>query len=180
MKSRNHFSFIATPLLLLACNAQPSADLVVGPKAYKNPSCWFKKGQEFSAFMVLTIDEAEGVPYFVSSRCIIKENGKDLGSSLMNSLEVIEIVDSNRLLEKRIPNLQITDNTRTDLAYPSSESEVYIIEAVLEEINQPEGQFHVANIRRLENTGVQFGALLDMNHAQRLQLNRSFTERGEK
>ena len=142
-------------------------------KQYAEPRCWFRKGEIFSAFLVVAGGDHDGerVPWFVSSRCIAKEDMPNYGSAMLYLLGPPYVVDPRGLLQKHVTPNMATDNVRTHLPAPSDSSPVYYIVARLEpHPNYPGRVYEVIAVNRVVPTDVSFLQLMEMGPKERSEL----------
>jgi hypothetical protein len=145
--------------------------VVVTLEEYSNQErCWFKDDGRLEAFMAVAQNGGEGVPWFVSSRCIAKGDLPSYGAATLYSLGFPRVADPNGLLREHVAPTMAADNVRTDLPLPEASSPVYLINLRLKPIAQPPHAYEIMEIHRAVPTGITFGALLEMGPADRTAL----------
>lgn len=169
MKPTNLFNMLGSILLLLSCSKIDEAK-IVSQIEYRNRECWYNKEGQFDALLVLAVEDQEGFPYFVSSRCIVRSDGMSLGGSMLNSLNVIQIVDQRGKIERFFPYLTITDNVRTDLPPPTSTSGVFLFEAQVSKLPGHPDILIIEDVKKVQKLNAQFSDLLKMSVKERSEL----------
>jgi len=71
--------------LLSSCREASEDVRIVSFKEYSEPQCWFPEGKDLKALLVVAGEDTdrESVPWFVSSRCIAKEDLPTYGSGTL-------------------------------------------------------------------------------------------------
>jgi hypothetical protein len=167
---------IAAPLLALAllssCREGGRSVREVSFKEYSGPGCWFREGEDLKALLVVAGEDSDGerVPWFVSSKCIAREDMPSYGSATLYLLGPPRVVDPRGLLRKHVTPQMGPDNQRTHLPLPSEDSPIYYIVARLEPVRDRPHLFEIRTIKRVVPTDARFVDLLEMGPAERSRL----------
>jgi hypothetical protein len=157
--------------MLTSCEQVERTIDVVTLEEYSNRErCWFEDEGRLEAFMVVAHDGSEGVPWFVSSRCIAKGDLPSYGAATLYLMGFPRVTDPNGLLRKHVAPAMAADNVRTHLPLPEASSQVYLINFRIKPAAQPPHAYQITEIYRAAPTGVTFGALLEMGPADRTAL----------
>lgn len=158
--------------LLSSCREANEGVRVVSFKEYSEPQCWFREGEDLKALLVVAGEDADGerVPWFVSSKCIAKEDMPSYGSATLYLLGPPRVVDPRGLLRKHVTPKMGPDNQRTHLPLPSQNSPIYYVIVRLEPARDLPHLFEITAVKRVVPTGIQFLDLLEMGPTERFKL----------
>ena len=154
--------------LLSSCREDKGDVRVVSFKEYAEPQCWFGESGDLEALLVVAGEEEdrERVPWFVSSKCIAKEDMPSYASATLYLLGNPYVVDPRGLLRKHVTPEMGRNNVRTHLPLPSEVSRVYYIVARIEPV-PGRHYYEITDIKRVARTGIQFSELLEMGPTER-------------
>jgi hypothetical protein len=159
--------------LLTSCEQDSGGVREVSLEQYgEMPRCWFREGEDLKALLVVAGEGSEErVPWFISSKCIAKDDMPSYGSATLYLLGPPYIVDPRGLLRKHVTPKMGRDNVRTHLPLPSEDSPVYFIVARLKSApDYPKPVYEVAGVKRVTPTSVRFLQLLEMGPSERSDL----------
>ena len=156
-------------VLLTSCRDADEGVRDVSFKEYSEPQCWFREDEDLKAFLVVAGEHGDGerVPWFVSSKCIAKEEMPSYGSATLYLLGPPRVVDPRGLLRKYVTPRMGPDNQRTHLPLPSENSPIYYIVARLEPVRDRPHLFEITAVRRTVPIGVRFVDFLEMGPTER-------------
>lgn len=169
MNYRNRFNTVLmTSILLMSCAARDKGMIPVESDLYSSNSCWFSNNGKFSALLVLADNKSTLVPYFISSKCFVKDNYSNYGESVLHHLNEIRMDDTYGNFSKAFPGKNVSTNAKSDQPMPSSMSKLYFFEAKVDKIiDSPFTVYSPKQILLMENTGYHFEDFLGMTLEQR-------------
>ena len=172
MKSLESLFNACLPCMLVACTQDSGMMQIVDSAAYEQADrCWFSY-QQFEAFLVITKNGTEGVPYLISTKCIAG-GYENFGASTLALVNAIKIRHSERLWTSSLGYDSVGDNLRSDLPLPASDDRVFFLRARLSrtDVNGIKA-YDVESVSKMSDTGRTFAELLAMGPRERMRLAR--------
>lgn len=165
----NHFRAIVLAVsLLAACTKSEDKIALVPSDKYDSRTCWFNPHGEIVAYLVLAQDGGVGVPYLISTNCMVSEGYSSYGEAVLHKLNTFLITNSYGTLQRAFPKVKISDNVRTDQPVPSSDSRIYYLRARLTEVAVPYKVVYAPkHIAELTDMNMTFEHFLGLSKDQR-------------
>ncbi|MFL5552164.1 MAG: hypothetical protein ACJ770_05080 [Gemmatimonadaceae bacterium] len=169
-KSRSSVALLAA-MMVFGCAKRHDHIILVDSKDYGSRFCWFDRSGGFAAFLVLAQNGRVVVPYPVSARCMVNGKYTSDAEAILHHLNAIRLVDSDRVLARKLPGTVVANNLKSEQSAPSPESKVYYTTAKLVKIRHYyEGVYRLERIDSMEDTGISFGNFLEMSIDDREKL----------
>ena len=170
LSPENLFRIILLGLILASCSQPSKVIRVVDNQSYQRPSCWVTKGQ-WESFVVFSTYGDEGIPYFVSAKCITKGKFDTYGAGTLAQLGHVKVSDAERMRGPALGYESIGDNLRSDLPGPKASDRVYFFVGNLEPANVGQIKaYKVVSTSVMRDTGSLFGDLLAAGPPERAQI----------
>lgn len=172
MNSRSPFKFgPILSVMLLSCGTPAVQTVEVGPERYGADECWLDRKGNLSAFLVVSVRGKIGVPYVISSKCTLVEEGVSSGVSILLHLNQLTLIDSNRVLQRSFRTVQLSDDLHSEQGTPAGNSKVYYIDATVTRYRQNRHAFVVpTGLSELFDTKATFESFLRLPAKSRLGL----------
>jgi hypothetical protein len=169
---RGRSSAIALAMtMIVACTKGDEQIVLVRAETYESRGCWFDREGDFVAFLALARDDRLAVPHFISTKCLVNGDYDSDGEATIRNLGTISMVDSYRSLQRAFPTVIMSDNVRTDLPLPSSDSKLYYFRAELRTLPRSYDTVYAPqNIVELTDMHMSFEHFLNLSREQRQRL----------
>jgi hypothetical protein len=157
--------------LMMSCSVRHDEVRIVRSDEYNSGRCWINGHNEFQSFIAIAQEDDEGVPYAISSNCMVTAGYTSSGEATLHLLNTIRMIDTFGTIQRLIPNLNVSDNVRSDQPMPSSDSKIYFFRAHFTRIPDEHSVIYAPrNVVELTDTGVSFEQFLDMAATDREHL----------
>lgn len=167
-------------LLTASCNQRDEKVMLVSAESYRSKECWVDRNGHWEAFLLLAREERTGVPYLISTKCLVTGNFTSHGEAILHSLNTIRLTDSYGTLQRALPGVNILGNIGSHRAQPDSSSKLYYFNADLVKVPDTLPVYAPENIFQLNDINISFGQFLGLTKDERERLLQTKTSAGKR